>query len=83
MKLVIISPESTVEHTIAWIELPTHDGSIVVQRGHEPLLVILKSNQPIVFKLKTGKQAEIIIQDGLARIEREEVLLIVQLAHSI
>ncbi|HEV2917329.1 MAG TPA: hypothetical protein VGW78_06325 [Candidatus Babeliales bacterium] len=79
MNLQIISPESTTEHTIAWIELPTRDGSIVVQRGHEPLVVILKANQPVIFKLKTGKQAEIMVQDGIAEIDRDQVTLLVQL----
>jgi F0F1-type ATP synthase epsilon subunit len=80
MKLLLISPESTTEHTIAWIELPAQEGSLIVQRGHEPLVLMLKHNQSVVFKLKTGKQKTIVIQNGVAEIDREQVTLIVQLA---
>lgn len=80
MKLSIISPETAIEHNIAWIELPTSGGSIVIQRGHEPLLAMLTPHQHVTFKLKTGKQRSIIVQHGIARVEREAVTLIAQIS---
>jgi F0F1-type ATP synthase epsilon subunit len=80
MTLHLISPQATVEHAIAWIELPTHDGSIVVQAGHEPLLLALKPHQQVTFKLKTGKQAHIIVKQGFATISRTEVTLLAEIA---
>jgi F0F1-type ATP synthase epsilon subunit len=80
MKLSLISPEVIVEYNIAWAELFVQHGSLIVQRGHEPMICLLKQNQHAVFKLKTGKQGTIMIANGVAEIKREEIILTVKLA---
>jgi F0F1-type ATP synthase epsilon subunit len=82
MQLHLISPTTSAEHTIAWIELPTYDGSIVIQRGHEPILLMLKPNHYIVFKLKTGKQAQLMVAQGVAAIDREVVTLLAEVTEA-
>jgi F0F1-type ATP synthase epsilon subunit len=82
MKLSLISSDSIVDHDIAWIELNTTTGNLIIQRGHMPAIMVLAPNKPIIFKLKTGKQKTIIAEYGIAEIQRDHVDLIICSAQS-
>ncbi len=73
MILTIITQQSSVKHQIAWLELSTPTGSFIVYRGHAPTIVSLKPMSQLIFKLKTGKQQQLTIQDGIAHITRENI----------
>jgi F0F1-type ATP synthase epsilon subunit len=77
MKLEVVSPRSYAEHLIAWIELHTATSSLVIYRGHAPMILVLGTHQAITFKLKTGKQQSLRIAGGIAHIGREEVQLLI------
>lgn len=76
MKLDILTPRETKTFTIAWLELNTATGNMVVQRGHVPMIVNLMPNQPIIFRLKNGKQEIITPRQGVAEIDREEIRIL-------
>lgn len=78
MKLSVISPESAIDHEIAWIELNTAKGNRVVQRGHIPCLFLLTQNKPVIFKLKTGKQQTFLVRYGIVQVHRDSIILIVR-----
>ncbi len=73
MILNIITPQASVEHQIAWLELATLTGTFTVYRGHAPTIVPLKPFSQLIFKLKTGKQQNLTVRDGIAHITRENI----------
>ena len=73
MILNIVTPQTSTEHQIAWLELSTPNGSFTVYRGHAPTIVSLKPFSQLIFKLKTGKQQNMTIRDGVAHITREKI----------
>jgi F0F1-type ATP synthase epsilon subunit len=79
MKLSLISSDALVDHEVAWVELFTAAGNLIIQRGHEPAIMVLAPNKPIIFKLKTGKQKTIVAHYGIAEISRDGVDIILSI----
>lgn len=77
MKLNIVTSNNTDEYKISWIELDTPTGNIVIQEQHAPCILELKSNEPILFQLSTGKQKSITIQHGFAHVLRDKITIII------
>lgn len=77
MNLSIITPSEHRDYEIAWLELNTPHGNMIVQRGHIPMIVTLVPNQPITFRLKNGKQETIIPRGAIAEISRESASIII------
>jgi F0F1-type ATP synthase epsilon subunit len=73
MILTIVTPQSSAEHQIAWLELHTPNGAFTIYRGHAPTIVPLKPLSQLIFKLKTGKQQTLTVRDGVAHITREKI----------
>lgn len=76
MDLRIITPTSSVVHSVAWVELATTRGSFVVQEGHAPMLLVLQPDAPVLFLLNNGKVESVVVSKGLAQIERTAVTLV-------
>lgn len=77
MKLKIIDPYQVTEHTIAWIELETPVGNMVIQENHAPMVVEILPKSEILFLLNNGKQASQAIVQGFAHVTREEIKILV------
>lgn len=77
MKLDIITPQEVKTHIIAWLELNTATGNMVIQRGHVPMIIALTPNEPIIFRLKSGKQEVVIPRQGVAEIDREAIKILI------
>jgi len=77
MELTIITPNETSEFSIVWLELNTPTGNMVVQPGHAPMILILASRQPAMFRLKNGKQESITVRHGIADIRRDRATLVI------
>lgn len=77
MELVVVSPFETHTHDIAWIELTTLMGNFIVQHGHAPMVVSLKEQSFIVFRLESGKRETITIRQGIAEITRTKVTVLI------
>lgn len=73
MILTVITPSTSAEHSIAWLEITTPTGTCTIYRGHAPMIVPLMPFTQLIFKLKTGKQQTVTVQQGVAHIMREKV----------
>ncbi len=80
MKLKIVGPEETQEHTILWLELNTQAGNFVIQPGHTPMIVSLAQNKEVIFCLENGQQESFSTTGGIAEINRTSAtLLLIQM----
>jgi F0F1-type ATP synthase epsilon subunit len=77
MNLSIISPQETVEHVIAWIEINTPVGNMVIQKDHIPMIVELAPNKEIAYQLSNGKQQSMHIARGFLHVTRTAVKIII------
>ncbi len=77
MELIILTPQETKSFSIAWLELNTPTGNMIIQHGHVPMIVTLTPNLPIIFRLKSGKQETITPRRGMADISRQEVTILI------
>ena len=77
MELVIISPESSQTHEIAWFEAHTATGSFVILPKHAPMILILAPGRELIFGLKSGKQDSVIIPRGIVEITRTRATVLI------
>lgn len=77
MELIVVSPTQNNTYAIAWIEISTPAGSFVVQHGHMPMIIALKENTSLPFRLENGKQEVIVVPQGIAEITRSSVTIII------
>lgn len=77
MQLHLISPRESSTHEVAWLELNTPTGNYVVQHGHAPMVLKLAQDQPLVFRLTSGKQETMNIRRGIAHITRTSVMILI------
>lgn len=77
MKLQLISLEQPVhEYEISWLELNTITGNYIIQPGHVPMILILKSDSKATCCLvRDNEQKVFIIHDGIAHIKRDSIIL--------
>lgn len=76
MKLIISTPFSYREFSIAWLEINAPTGNYVVQRGHAPMVLTLAPQLPLIFRLKSGREESILVRQGIIRVGREETLAV-------
>jgi F0F1-type ATP synthase epsilon subunit len=74
MKLIIKTPQELQEHEVAWVELNTATGNLVIQPGHAPSIMLLTPFKSLIFRLMNGKQETITIVSGIVEISRTQVL---------
>ncbi|TET36536.1 hypothetical protein E3J61_00600 [Candidatus Dependentiae bacterium] len=77
MKLIISTPSSYRELSVAWLEFNAPTGNYVIQQGHAPMIMTLVPNQKLIFRLKSGKEESILIRQGMVTIGREETTAII------
>ncbi len=77
MIFTIISPEKTEMHEIAWFEVYTLSGNMVIQPKHAPTILLLTPNKELLFCLKNGKQESILIPQGIVEVTRDQATLII------
>ncbi len=76
MNFTILGPEEKKTFKISWLEVNTPQGNFVIQLGHVPTILLLSPNQPITFRLNSGKQETIIIPGGILEVTRSSALLL-------
>jgi F0F1-type ATP synthase epsilon subunit len=81
MKLEIVSSDAHNSYQVAWLELNTPVGNFIIQQGHAPMILSLTPNKPVTFRLKSGKQQTINVNNGMAKITRESTTLIIDTHH--
>ncbi len=77
MDLHIITPVSKKSIAVAWIEVYTSVGGLVIQPGHAPLITSLKENSQVTICLKSGKIETIDVPRGLFSVNRKEASIII------
>lgn len=80
MNLSIISPEQKNNYKVAWIEVQTEVGSFVLQPGHAPMVLVLASNKPLLFRLESGKEKSINIANGVIEVGRASAIVLINTA---
>ncbi len=76
MKLTISTPFSYKTFSVAWLEINAPTGNYVIQRGHAPMIITLSENQPLIYRLKSGREESVIVRQGIVTIERESASVI-------
>ncbi|OGB97194.1 hypothetical protein A3F06_02280 [candidate division TM6 bacterium RIFCSPHIGHO2_12_FULL_36_22] len=77
MELVISSPLQRNVHDVAWVELNSDVGNLIIQPSHAPMVIALKRDSQVIYGLMSGKQDTITVVSGIAHVTRESVLLLV------
>lgn len=77
MKFNVISPHSTVEHTIVWIEINTPAGNMVIQENHAPMLIEILPDSELLFMQPNGKQISLVVLEGFMHITRQQIKLLI------
>jgi len=73
MKLQIVTTQRIIEHEIEWAELNTPVGNMIIQYGHNPMIIELASGHELIYKKEDGPQDSIMIVQGVAHITRNEI----------
>ncbi len=76
MKLQIITTQRVIEYKIDWIELNTPAGNMIVQPGHAPMMIELRSGHELTYKKFDGTQESIMVVQGIAHIMRHEIKIL-------
>lgn len=63
------------EYQAQWIEFHTFSGSMIIQYGHAPCIVLLPAKN-IHMHLASGIFEAVAIRGGIAKIERDSVTII-------
>ncbi len=77
MNVILSSPSEYKQIEVVWLEINTPKGNFVIQKGHVPMIITLAENQPISYRLKSGKQESMEVRQGIASIDRESVTIII------
>jgi len=77
MKLDIISPSVSCTYEVAWVELNTAAGNMIIQPGHAPLVITLSPHKQIIYCLKNGKQEVFIPTRAVAEVTRTHITILV------
>lgn len=76
MELRIISPQAQHTFSISWLEAQTSHGNFVIQPGHAPTILLLTSNEPIIFMLTDGTRQSVPIGRGILKTDRSSITII-------
>lgn len=77
MKLFLVSPFAHKEIIVAWIEVNTPSGNLIILPGHAPTIVSLSPEQPLTYCLKNGKKETILVHRGMAEVSRDRATIVV------
>lgn len=76
MKVMIVRTSGIQELTANWLELNARSGNMVVQSGHAPAIILLKSHEPLVIHTISNKIETVMVRNGIVRVERAQVTIL-------
>lgn len=76
MQLQIVSPDKKETYEVSWVELNTPTGNYIIQPGHAPMILTLSPKQPFIFAHKNGKEEIVMVDRGIAEINRMQVTIL-------
>lgn len=77
MKLLLVSPFAQRELEVAWIELNTPTGNLMILPEHAPTILSLSQDKPLIYCLKNGKKETLLVHRGMAEIGRHNTTIII------
>lgn len=77
MELQIVGVDQKEQFSVAWVELQTKVGNVIIQPEHAPMIVELQPNSQVRFCLDNTKQKTIEITAGLAHVTRKNVTILI------
>lgn len=80
MKLSIVDTVKITVYDVAWVEINTPVGNMVIQEKHVPMIIELSSGHELIFELLDGELIRIMIVQAVAHVTREEVKILIPLA---
>ncbi len=80
MNLKIVTTQKITDYEIDWAELNTPVGNMVIQKGHAPLMIELKSGHELKYQTTDGKKHALMIVQGIAHVTRFEIKILLPMA---
>jgi len=77
MKLNIVKPIEKRTLDIQWIDIHTQVGNFIIQDEHAPMIVALKNNSEISYRLSTGGIETEKVGSGFAHVNRTFITLLI------
>ncbi len=72
MKLVVVTPQSKHEYVVQWIEAHTSDGSLVIEPGHAPIILMLAPGADFSFLSEADAKKVIpLVRPGFLEVNRD------------
>jgi F0F1-type ATP synthase epsilon subunit len=73
MVVTILTPSSSDRYDATWIEIHLHDGSLIIQEDHAPMIAPLLNAGEILLSLQDGKRLTVPVSHGIVHIERAAI----------
>lgn len=73
MVVSILTPSASDRYDVTWLEINLHDGSLIVQENHAPMIAPLLNASEIVLNLQDGKRMTVSVAHGIVHIQRTAV----------
>ncbi len=76
MTLEILTPYEYRTFIIAWLEVNTGIGNLIIQPGHAPAVMTLTDNSTAIATLPAGNDEVIVVTRGVVEISRSRIRLL-------
>ncbi len=76
MTLEILTPNEYRTFVIAWLEVNTGIGNLIIQPGHAPAVMTLADNSTAIATLPAGGEEVIAVPRGVMEVTRSRVRLL-------
>jgi F0F1-type ATP synthase epsilon subunit len=77
VKLVLVTPQSKHEYIVKWIEAHTASGSLVIQPGHAPMILMLAPGTDFSFLLDNGEKKTVALaRSGFMEVSRDGAVVL-------
>ncbi len=77
LELNFITPTSNRTINVVWLEIETARGSLIIQRGHAPLVATLQRHREIRFENENGVIEAIELAGGVVEVRREGAIVVI------
>jgi F0F1-type ATP synthase epsilon subunit len=78
MLLSIVTPQQPRALSVAWLEVETPTGNLVIQPGHAPLVTLIKKNSTCTIAFGDGSLEQIEVFGGILHVRKAEIMLIIE-----
>jgi F0F1-type ATP synthase epsilon subunit len=75
VKLVLVTPQNKHEYVVKWIEVHTASGSLVIQPGHAPMILMLAPGASFSFLSSIDEKVTIpLVRSGFMEVNRDSAV---------